>query len=253
MTPHWVIWVCRSRAAATAPVKTTDTPKHNFRSSKMVFGCFTANQTQGPNIKILQTAAAMSDSVIKAGPVTRAQASKHNFKPSSLVLHGPLPSRSQRRRFCRPAVAMSGPLLKTAAAATTVDAPRHHFKPSKLVFGLSTTFQTSIRKGFNKQQQQTTVQFCAQDNTSNNHSWHPKYNFSPSRLCVGWSAAIPDLKLDGLDERQRRFLTFRSVSRNHGMRSFKVRNTQSSKKSLDQCPHTLAYGGSCAWNLASEP
>ena len=164
---------------------------------------------------MLQTAAVMSDCVIKAGPVPTAHTSKHNFTPSELVWHGPLPSRSQSRRFCRPAAAMSGPLLKTAAA-TTVDTPEHHFKPLQLVFGLSTTLQTSVRKCFNKQQQQTPVQFCAQDmssnSTSNNHSWHPKKqqksSFSPSKLCAGWSVAIPDLKLEGSEERQRPFLTF---------------------------------------------
>ena len=110
--------------------------------------------------------------------------------------------------------AMATFLCSKQQQQTLLTPQKHHFKPLKLVFGLSTTFQTSVRKGFNKQQQQTPVQLCAQDmssnNTSNDHSWHPKnsFSFSPSKLCVGWSAAIPDLKLEGSEQRQRPFLTF---------------------------------------------
>ena len=123
----------------------------------------------------------MSDSVIKAGPVTTAHTSNHNWFCMARC-HPDLSAGDLQT-----GAAMSGPLLKTAAA-TTVDTPRHYFKPLNLVFGLSTTFQTSVRKGFNKQQQQTPVQFRAQDmssnNTSNNHSWHPTKTVSVPQNCV---------------------------------------------------------------------
>ena len=104
--------------AATAAGTRVDPPAHNFRPSELTW--FWTVRYVDINLPVFQ----------------ERQWRSTNFTPQNLALHMAhchLDSRSQRRRLCRQAAAMSGPTVK------------HNFRFSKCGFGWSAAFQTCWR------------------------------------------------------------------------------------------------------------